>query len=263
LNAAPLPDRPGNDGETATAATEPDFRGRFYDDYIAFKSWDGGCSGVENEAYAIEMGRTGIEPPASLLEIGFGEGRFLDWAAARGYSVTGVEIIEPLVEAARRRGHRALHGAAQAVLDSAERFDLIVAFDVLEHLTVDEIVGFFRFAGSMLNQGGRLIARFPNGSSPFGLYYQNGDITHITVLSAQRIFQIATPLGFELLGAFNAARPLSGGGHSRLARKLRFFLRDALQRFFCRLYLNRVVPLDPNLTVVLRRASAGESRPAG
>ena len=148
-----------------------DWRLQFYDDYLAFKSWDDKRPAVLDEIFAIEAGRTGISPPAAALEIGFGPGHFLDWAAAKGYRTTGVEIIASLVESAARRGHRALLGLPREVLNPAvDRFDLIAAFDVFEHMTVEEIADFLRFAASLLNPGGRLLpdGRHHPRDCPFG-----------------------------------------------------------------------------------------------
>jgi 2-polyprenyl-3-methyl-5-hydroxy-6-metoxy-1,4-benzoquinol methylase len=232
-----------------------DPRLRFYDDYVAFKSWDEKRTPMLDEIFAIEAGRAGITPPAAALEIGFGPGHFLDWAAAQGYRTTGVEIIASLVDSAVRRGHRALLGLPREVLDPAvDRFDLVVAFDVLEHMTVDEILDFLRFAASLLNPGGRFLARFPNGASPFGAYYQTGDVTHVTVLSAGRIRQIGLSAGLSLVAAFNSARPVASTARGKLAQKARYLARDLLETFIGRLYFGNVVPLDPNITVVLGKA---------
>jgi 2-polyprenyl-3-methyl-5-hydroxy-6-metoxy-1,4-benzoquinol methylase len=229
-----------------------DWRSQFYDDYLAFKAWGDGRPAVLEEVFSIEVGRAGKPPPAAALEIGFGSGHFLDWAAAKGYRTTGVEIIPALVKSAAQRGHRALCGVPRDVLNpEVDRFDLIVAFDVFEHLTVEEIADFLRLAASLLNPGGRLLARFPNGTSPFGAFYQAGDITHMTVLSASRIRQIGLSAGLSLVAAFNAARPVAHTGRSVLAQRARYFVRDLIETFIGRLYFGSVVPLDPNITVVL------------
>jgi 2-polyprenyl-3-methyl-5-hydroxy-6-metoxy-1,4-benzoquinol methylase len=231
-----------------------DSRSHFYNDYIAFKSWDDKRPAVLDEIFAIETGRAEIWPPAAALEVGFGSGHFLDWAAAKGYRTTGVEIIAPLVDSAAQRGHRALLGLPRDVLNPAvDRFDLIVAFDVFEHMTVEEILDFLRLASSLLNPQGRLLARFPNGASPFGAYYQSADITHVTILSASRIRQIGLSAGLGLVAAFNAARPVAGTARGVLAQKARYLVRDAIEAFIGRLYFGRVVPLDPNITVILSK----------
>src|SRR5262245_28868397 len=113
----------------------------FYETYAGFKAWGTPRSAGDASAYAIELGRAGLAPPGKILEVGFGDGLFLDWARARGYSITGVELIDGLVASARARGHDVRCGTAQSTLAAtADRFDLIVAFDVFEHLTASELL---------------------------------------------------------------------------------------------------------------------------
>jgi 2-polyprenyl-3-methyl-5-hydroxy-6-metoxy-1,4-benzoquinol methylase len=211
-----------------------DHRDTLYRTYASFKSWDGAAGPGDDTTYAVEVMRAGLKPRSMILEIGFGEGRFLDWVAREGHNVTGVELIEDLVTSARRRGHKAFHGTAQSVLGATEdRFDLIVAFDVFEHLTADELLDLMRFAKTILAPDGRILARFPNGSSPFGIHIQYGDFTHMLALTAERMMQIAHAAGMKVTGVYNAARCKKGGAvHGRL-------------------YFGHRIPLDPNLTVII------------
>ena len=52
----------------------------------------------------------GLAKNLRILEVGFGSGRFLDWAQAQGMTTAGVEIIPECVEAARARGHDVFAG---------------------------------------------------------------------------------------------------------------------------------------------------------
>jgi hypothetical protein len=73
----------------------------------------------------------------------------------------------------------------------------------------------------------------------------------VIVLSAARIRQIGLSAGLGLVAAFNAARPVAGTARRVLAQKARYLVRDAIEAFIGRLYFGSVVPLDPNITVVL------------
>jgi 2-polyprenyl-3-methyl-5-hydroxy-6-metoxy-1,4-benzoquinol methylase len=227
-----------------------------YSSYVGFKSWEishDESSDLEysGEAYEIEILRSGVVPPARILEIGFGTGRFLDWATRRGYSVTGVEIIEELVERARVAGHNVFQGTVQSAINpDNHQFDLIVAFDVFEHLTVEQLISLFKFSHSILSDKGKILARFPNGGSPFGSLWQNSDLTHITTLSAERIRQIALMAGMRVLSVKNAARPL-GGRRSSTLKYGAYKLRDIIEWTVGHLYFGYRVPLDPNLTVLI------------
>lgn len=121
------------------------------------------------------------------------------------------ETTGELVDEARAAGHAVFHGTPQSVIDPVtDQFDLIVAFDVFEHLTVSELVDLLRFSRSILSPGGRILARFPNAGSPFGAFWQNSDITPVTALSRERISQIALAAEIRARSVVNAARPTAG-----------------------------------------------------
>ena len=70
-----------------------------------------------------------------LLELGAGDGGFLDLAREHGLSVVGLEISREAARAAADRGHSMRVGSAEEPLPGDEQFDLIVAWDLLEHLS--------------------------------------------------------------------------------------------------------------------------------
>ena len=149
------------------------------------------------------------------------------------------------------------HGIAQTALKSTMgRFDLIVAFDVLEHLTVNELLDLMQFAKSLLTPDGRILARFPNGASPFSGPYQNGDITHMMVLTGERMRQIAHAVGMQVIGIHNAARSKKAGkAHGRLKKLSGYLVRDLVEKALGMLYFGQPIPLDPNLTVILSKTA--------
>lgn len=170
----------------------PQGGGPIYRNYSKFKRWDRFFHfGAEAAAYyAGELGTRNLEGK-NLLEIGFGNGGFLAWARAAGASVTGTELQSESLEAARAHGISLLDADLAAVADRhAEAFDYIVAFDVLEHLALSEVVRVLDAAAIMLKPTGELFLRFPNGQSPFGLADHYGDATHIQPLSAEIIAQL-------------------------------------------------------------------------
>ena len=143
----------------------------FYKDYEQWKGWDDlfNCSDEDAEYYAGECSMARIDK-ANILELGFGAGHFLDWAIKNGANVAGTELNPKLCQAAKDRGIELLPTDINSVVKSnRERFDLIVAFDVFEHLELNEIVENLNAFEAMLKEGGFAILRFPNGQSPFGL----------------------------------------------------------------------------------------------
>src|SRR5262249_31660385 len=131
-------------------------------------------------------------------------GAFLAWARRRGAEVSGVELIASLVEQARRHGYDAQNASLLTLLAAGRQFDVIVAFDVFEHWPADELLANLRLARTLLTRDGLLLARFPNGQSPFGRVYQHGDLTHVTALSSSSVTQLAQMTGFAVERVENA-----------------------------------------------------------
>ena len=121
----------------------------------------------------------------SILEIGFGNGSLAGWLrnSFPGVQWTGVEIQESLINKARKANFQAV----SAIPDKNRKFDLVIAIDVLEHLTDQEISNLFDQIKLILNPNGKVIARTPNAAGPFGLPNQTGDPTHTTPISASRL----------------------------------------------------------------------------
>jgi SAM-dependent methyltransferase len=74
-------------------------------------------------------------PPGRALEIGCAHGGFVKLLQLAGFDARGMEISPAIVrDAAARFGIDVLQGPIEAGALAEERFDLIAAFDVLEHL---------------------------------------------------------------------------------------------------------------------------------
>jgi len=225
------------------------------EDYRDWKGW----SEVRDpdplvaEGYALDLARAGVEPGARLLELGFGGGGFLRWAREQGYAVAGFELDDELARRAQEAGFEATSGDLDALRAGWERggFDAVVAFDVLEHLEPDPLVETLGALRELLRPGGVIVARVPNGGSPFGRYYQHGDVTHKTALTSSLCEQLGRLAGLELVRFDNAARPWRRG-RRRLLRLLSYGSRTLIERAVGYLYFHERLPLDPNAVVVWR-----------
>lgn len=107
-------------------------------------------------------------PGGRLLEVGCGYGLLLDEARRRGYEVEGVELSVEAVRYARERlglsvREMALEDAALDAAASGERYDSIMAVDILEHLD-DPVVAIERLS-ALLAPGGALLITSPDPSS--------------------------------------------------------------------------------------------------
>jgi len=79
-----------------------------YESYSQWKDWQLNftCSEADAQYYDLEFGNC-VKSGSRIVEIGFGNGGFLDWAKRRGAEVYGVEIQPEILEAADRHGFKA------------------------------------------------------------------------------------------------------------------------------------------------------------
>lgn len=184
-----------------------------YENYFELRQWDKNTS-EENFWYYDQLKVViGLGGNKRVLEIGFGDGRFLDWCRARQLVSTGIEILPAALAKARISGHEVFEGPMTAsTLPEDRRFDVIAAFDVVEHLTVSEIRQLFRDTFLHLAPNGVYLLRFPNGNSPLVGHTQTGDVTHRTLVSPGLIEDIVMPLGLKVERAFNDRMLPRGAG---------------------------------------------------
>jgi cyclopropane fatty-acyl-phospholipid synthase-like methyltransferase len=234
-----------------------------YAGYARWKGWQGGFEPRQRDARYFAAEFAGL-PLAGrrVLEIGFGEGRFLAWSKAQGAEVSGLEINPDMLEAAARHGYSARNASLADLARETTRYDLIVAFDVIEHWDTDELIANFGHISALLVADGVFLARFPNGHSPFGRIYQHGDFTHKSVISAFKIDYLAGLAGLEVARIANVRRVSSKPGVLRALRHRWMALRRAwIERSISRLYGTERLPLDPNLVAVLRKPPVAAGAP--
>jgi len=224
-----------------------------YDSYTAFKNWSVPGEVTRPEDFESLLRDAGLPPgPLDLLDYGFGEGVFLDWAKAAGHRVIGVEILPEMVDTATARGHRAIL-AERLDQDLGEtRLDAIVLLDVMEHLDRPAFRGLMALARKALKPGGMIVARFPNGDSPVFGRYHNGDLTHERPLTASSVGQQAAPEGMKVVRAFNP-RPVPPQALKALKRRAAYAARDLIETVLGFIYFGYRFPMDPNIAVTLMR----------
>lgn len=227
-----------------------------YTGYQEWKGWErfGELSRVQARYFRRELADLGALKDKRVLEVGFGNGVFLAYARDEGAVVHGTEMIPELIAAAGEAGFDAAEGKAfLGNGDQAGRFDAVVAFDVLEHMDKDELTAFFGQVHALLKPGGMFLARFPNGHSPFGRLYQNGDITHKTAIGGRLIGHLAAMSGLQVLTVRNQRTQFLDNPLLMAVQVLQRGLRNLVEFVFGYIYYNRREPLDPNLVAVLIR----------
>jgi SAM-dependent methyltransferase len=148
----------------------------------------------------------------SVLEIGVGQGA-LGFRLAERYRYVGLELDEQALAVARRRFERGalIHGDLDA-LPPVERFDLIVATEVLEHYEDD--VAALALWRTRLNTPGRLLLSVPAFPERFGPWdvkaghfrrYERGELEGALRAAGFEPLAIKT-YGFPLGNVLEAAR---------------------------------------------------------
>jgi SAM-dependent methyltransferase len=207
----------------------PPWKSRFYAAYVS--SGQAGDSGAEAEvlfqprkAFLRHIIAQHIprDTNARILELACGPGALLYFLERAGYrNIAGVDVSEEQIAVAARLG--ILSATCSPFEDflsaqAAASADRVLAIDILEHLSREEIVESLGAIRRVLKRGGRCVAHVPNGEGLFGMRIRYGDFTHemaLTPKSAQQVFRMA---GFRDVRCFEE-RPRVHGPTS-LARRI-------------------------------------------
>ena len=232
--------------------------------YINWKNWGAGFGQVElaNKAYfskEVDLVKP-VSGLATVLEVGFGSGQFMGFCRDRGLQVTGLEMNELLVAEAKRQGFDARSADDLFSLPN-QSFDLIAAFDVVEHIGKADIPAFFVALRRCLKNDGRILLRFPNGDSWLGRVNQNGDPTHKTEMGYFMLDYFARETGLKII-SFDApqnagfAAGTIKGLHNLFARPLAKLIAGILHLIY--LPASPVVLSSSNVVAVLGKDGAGK-----
>ncbi|MFM7217973.1 MAG: class I SAM-dependent methyltransferase [Bacteroidota bacterium] len=112
-----------------------------------------------------------------ILDIGCGEGFFLEEAKKRGWEVHGTEFSDLYIPICEDKGISMKHGRLDTSHYQSKSFDLITWFEVIEHInTPNEELGKFT---ELLRAGGAVYLTTPNIAS-LSRYILKGNWTAIT-----------------------------------------------------------------------------------
>ena len=154
------------------------------------------------------------DPSARVFEVGCGDGQLLELARSRGFSaVEGIDLSFEQVERAHRLGRNFVRLAdAITVLGEKEvgSVDVLLAFDVLEHLPESELLPFLKAAKRALSGQGRLLIHTVNAQSPFFGRIRYGDFTHTTAFTPQSLRQLLFAAGFPNADAIEDSPVIHG-----------------------------------------------------
>lgn len=191
------------------SAQSTEYRRRFYTRYAQLKQ----RTDVEQVRRDLARGRPYLkrlvkqffpeDRNCSIVDLGCGSGALLYFLQQAGYVNTlGVETSPDQVDFARQLGVTSvISGDLLSFLrdSAAELYDVVVAFDVIEHFSKDEVLEILDHACRVLRSGGRLILHVPNAEGIFGSRIFWSDFTHEMAFTREGLRQLTQASGFASL----------------------------------------------------------------
>ncbi len=183
------------------------YRNRIYSHYV--EAWDE--ENVPHSADDLESrGQTmryvidtffPADKSAAILDLGCGHGTLVHFAQQAGYRNTqGFDVSGQQVELARTLGiSNIAQGDLMATLKAipSASLDTVVAFDVIEHFTKDELIDLVDAIHAVLKPNGCWIIHAPNANSPFVGAVRYGDFTHEQAFTPSSLQQLLKASGFS------------------------------------------------------------------
>ncbi len=148
-----------------------------------------------------------------VLDVGCGTGSVVWWLHSEGYHrAMGVDVSEEQIRAGKALGVENIERAelSEFLQDVKDRFHIIIARDVLEHMEKEELICVLRLCHRALKKDGRIIIQVPNGESPFFGRIRYGDFTHQLAFTRRSITQVLSSVGFRNIRVY-PVRPAGTG----------------------------------------------------
>ena len=225
--------------------------------YIDWKNWEtdsfGKTSKLEETYFNNIVKLLKLKKSSKILEIGFGNGSFLGYAVSQNFNYDGVESNANLVDLAIDNNFSAYTSLDK--IDREIKYDLIILFDVIEHINADAVEEFFKEMNLHLEETGSIFLRFPNGSSPLGLGNQHGDVTHCNIVTLPKLNYWCYNSDLKVIFYRGDIRPFIFR-HNILkmpSRLIRLFLHILTEKFIRSISSQSKGVLSSNLEVVIKK----------
>ncbi len=137
---------------------------------------------------------------AMMLDIGCGDGNFVYWLNKQGYAnAHGIDISAEQIARGEKMGIKNLVCAdlIEYLTKGEKKYDFIIARDVIEHFTRNEVFEILALVNKNLTDNGRFVMQVPNGQ---GLYFTTifyGDYTHEMAYTVSSVNQIILNTGYR------------------------------------------------------------------
>ncbi|MBN1523368.1 MAG: methyltransferase domain-containing protein [Spirochaetales bacterium] len=142
-----------------------------------------------------------------IIDIACGGGHFLYFLQQEGYTNTeGIDISPEMINFSRSIGIKNIKQSdlMRFLPKHKKSYDMIIAHDIIEHLTKDEIVRFLELIHTALKSDGKVLIATINNQTLFGSRDRYIDFTHETGFTALSLREILSACGFINIHIFGA-----------------------------------------------------------
>ena len=142
---------------------------------------------------------------AKLLVISCGPGYLVNMLEGQGYeNVLGIDSDAEKIAFARKRKLNCMQFECFPFLEGKhDEYDVIIAEQELNHLTLNEMISFVTLSRESLRQGGRLIVYTLNGANPLvGSENLSHNIDHFNTLTEYSVKQVLSLGGMKNIQVF-------------------------------------------------------------
>lgn len=137
---------------------------------------------------------------ASILDVGCGMGFLLLSLRNAGYgTLTGIDTDEEQVRSCQEKKLNVslVQDSINYLNNSLSKFDIITAFDVLEHIPPSEQISFLKAINNALTPGGLVILTVPNANSVLASRNRYIDYTHHVLFTEVSLDFVLYNAGFK------------------------------------------------------------------
>ena len=173
---------------------------------------------------------------AQIIDLGCGNGEFLILLKRLGYTnYLGIDANRKIIQEAARclpEGKVEVGEIIKFLSNNKKKFDLICAFDVVEHFSKENALKCLTLIHRSLKKDGLFLLQLPNPNSPLVNAVYFGDITHQNMYAPSSLRTILEQTGFVKI----EMQEISPSVHSPVSF-LRFIFWRIIRRFIWFHYL--------------------------
>ncbi len=167
----------------------------------------------------------------SILDLGCGIGGVLNFLKQNGCTdIFGIDNSEEQIDVCKKyvTNNVSRIDIFEFLKSSYKEFDIIIMFDIVEHIQKNRIIELLKLVYDSLSPNGIVIIRTPNMGSIIAPYGRYLDFTHDTGFTSESLQQVLSESEFTDINFFNSA----------IGRK-RIYLLKLIHKIFSLMYRTR------------------------